>query len=122
MQEVVVKKPWGEYVDLYRSNKVVFKQLTINVGERISYQQHNARSEYWFIAEGSGTLKFSVAGSPLEEYSVAKVNTLDTIEIPSRMAHQIINNGSIPLIIYEMQSGDCSEADIVRLEDPYKRV
>jgi mannose-6-phosphate isomerase-like protein (cupin superfamily) len=35
--------------------------------------------------------------------------------------HRIANTGTDPLVIVELQMGECREDDIVRLADDYKR-
>ena len=54
-----VKKPWGEYTDYFRSDRVVFKKIVILPGEEISYQMHNKRSEFWYVIEGTGLLRWN---------------------------------------------------------------
>ena len=109
-----VKKPWGEYIDYLRNDRVVFKKITIRSGEEISYQIHHKRSEFWYVVEGTGIMRWN----NLDNW---KVRPGFTIEIRKNDAHQIINTGDVDLVIYEMQFGQCSEDDIVRLEDKYDR-
>jgi len=109
-----VKKPWGEYTDYLRNDRVVFKKITIRSGEEISYQIHHKRSEFWYVVEGTGIMRWN----NLDNW---KVRPGFTIEIRKNDAHQIINTGDVDLVIYEMQFGQCSEDDIVRLEDKYDR-
>ena len=118
---MIINKPWGCYEDYFRDDAVVFKRIEINPGHAISYQTHASRGEFWFIQSGKGIFKFSPGLSPLTNFSVAEVEAGRTIEIPQDMAHQISCIGENPLIIFEMQFGKCSEDDITRLEDPYKR-
>ena len=109
-----VKKPWGEYTDYFRSDNVVFKKIVINPGEEISHQIHHKRSEFWYVIEGTGIMRWN----NLDNW---KVRAGFTIEIRKNDAHLIINTGDVDLVIYEMQFGQCSEDDIVRLEDKYDR-
>ena len=109
-----VKKPWGEYTDYKRNDDVVFKKITINPGEEISYQLHHKRTEFWYVIEGTGIMRWNNLNN-------WKVRAGFTIEIRKNDAHQIINTGDVDLVIYEMQFGQCSEDDIVRLEDKYDR-
>ena len=109
-----IKKPWGEYIDYFRSDTVVFKKIVVNPGEEISYQMHHKRSEFWDVIEGTGLLRWN----NLNNWKVAPGFT---IEIRKNDAHQLINNGDVDLVIYEMQFGECSEDDIVRMEDKYER-
>ena len=117
-----ITKPWGSYEDFYRDYQVVMKRIIIAQGQSISYQVHSKRSEFWYIAAGKGQFKFGPESAPLENYSVSTVIKGQTVEIAAGMAHQIKNIGNDSLIIFEMQYGECSEEDITRLDDPYKRV
>lgn len=110
-----VNKPWGYYKDLHRSpdGDVVLKMICVDPGEEISYQFHKKRTEMWYVISGKG--KFIKNG----------VNRLvfpdDYVTIAPTAKHQVVNTGTEPLCIYEMQCGECSEDDIVRLEDKYER-
>jgi len=110
---VLVSKPWGQYIDIYRSASTVFKRLDIKPGEEISYQYHNDRDECWYISSGLGQLTLN------DEELLACAG--DTFYIKKGMRHQISNTGNLILTIFEMQCGDCSEDDIVRLSDKYDR-
>jgi len=111
---ISILKPWGGYTDIFRSDEVVFKKIVVNPGEEISYQQHHKRSEFWYVAEGEGLFRWNLIDN-------WKVRPGFTIEIKKNDSHQIINTGESDLVIFEMQFGECSETDIVRLEDKYDR-
>lgn len=111
--DVRVRKPWGQYTDIYRSPTVVFKRIDINPGEEISYQYHDCRDEHWYISSGLGRFKLN------DEVLVACAG--DTFHIKRGVSHQISNTGNLMLTIFEMQCGDCREDDIVRLSDKYER-
>lgn len=125
MDENVVVKPWGSYKDYFRDSqgKCVFKMIVINAGEEISYQLHERRGEFWYIASGNALIKSSPFGadSALTNYTMTEMSEGDFIVVPEGQPHQLINNGAGDLIIYEMQFGDCSEVDIIRLADKYDR-
>lgn len=116
-----VNKPWGWYTDIYRNTVTVFKEIYILPGQSISYQKHNARCEFWYIVGGKGSLKLSTSVDPLENYSLQSVGHGESIEIGCGVWHKLINIGKVPLIIYEMQYGNCSEDDIERIQDDYNR-
>lgn len=112
-REETVKKPWGYYTDIYRSNDVVFKEIVVFPKEAISLQRHLLRSEFWYVTQGSGFLENG------NEKCVVKEGS--SINIPAQNIHRITNNGDEPLIIKELQYGNCDEHDIIRLEDKYGR-
>lgn len=108
-----VKKPWGYYEDYVREQDFVLKKIVIFSDESISLQKHEYRSEDWFIRDGYYTLQ--VNGTVFTRSGPCKI-TIQPGEI-----HRIENLGEDNLEIYEIQTGFCSEDDIVRLEDKYGR-
>ena len=106
-------KPWGYYVDIHRTNDVVFKQIIVHPGEELSYQSHNKRNEFWFIKKGVGIFT----------YRDVDINTPkgDSFTVFAGNKHMIKNTGDKDLEIYEMQCGVCDENDIVRYSDKYGR-
>lgn len=108
-----VIKPWGWYVDHYRTDHVVFKTIVVSPGKRISLQRHNLRGEVWYIQSGNGILK---NGNTLGIVHAGVVTTISTGNV-----HRITNTGKDNLVINEMQCGVCKEDDIERLEDDYGR-
>lgn len=109
----VVQKPWGHYADHYRSSGCVFKIITVDSGQRLSLQSHEKRSEDWYVISGVGILELD--GSRFELSAGSK------FEIHKREIHRLENAGSEPLVVAEMQCGECDENDIVRIEDDYGR-
>ena len=108
-----VDKPWGKYVDYFRSDEVVFKKLFVLPDKRLSYQYHSQRDEFWYVTEGVGLL--------IKDGLSRKLLPRDYILIESYENHTIECISDEPLVIYEMQVGSPSEDDIVRIEDKYGR-
>lgn len=107
-----VEKPWGRYTDLFRSGDLVLKVIEIDSGEMTSYQEHSQRSETWYVKSGLGVARINDREYPLTPGEKLSVWITDK--------HQMVNTGSGPLVIYEMQNGVCDESDIVRYNDPYQ--
>ena len=90
------------------------KRLIIYPGQMTSYQYHNHRAELWNVIEGVGTAIY--------DNSLYTLNPHESLYIHQGVKHQIQNKGTSRLVIIEIQLGElCSEADIVRLRDPYNR-
>lgn len=106
-------RPWGYYLDIYRSDYLVMKQLVIFPGQRISLQYHNKRKEYWSVASGNGKLTMG----DVESF----IFPSNMIYIPVFKKHRVENIDTVNLVIYETQIGICLEDDIVRIEDDYQR-
>ena len=74
---------------------------------------HSKREEKWFIVEGFASVQIGTDEFDLE--------VGDSITIRKYVAHRGRNAGLIDLVIIEIQTGDCQEDDIIRLEDDYGR-
>jgi cytidyltransferase-like protein len=103
------ERPWGYYRILHNPDPTLkVKELTVNPGQRLSMQRHQNRSEFWFVAEGTATVKWDEHGK-----TITKVHQSETIQ--NDEWHQLINNSDTPLKIVEIQYGtDCNESDIER--------
>jgi mannose-6-phosphate isomerase-like protein (cupin superfamily) len=106
-------KPWGYYVDIHRTDDVVFKQIVVHPGEELSYQSHEKRDEFWFVKSGVGRLT-------MDSIEI-EVSAGQSFPIYRKNKHTIKNIAERDLEIYEMQCGVCDENDIVRYSDKYGR-
>ena len=107
------ERPWGRWNILDEGTGFAVKRLTVKPGHRLSLQFHYHRSENWVVAKGKAIV---TAGD--------KVMTLkegEHIFIPKEAVHRLENKGIEDLIIIEVQNGECSEDDLVRIEDDYGR-
>ncbi|MDR0547869.1 MAG: mannose-1-phosphate guanylyltransferase/mannose-6-phosphate isomerase [Deltaproteobacteria bacterium] len=110
-----VYKPWGSFTILEKSDRFQIKRLEIKPGGSSSYQLHRHRNEHWIVVSGMAEVTCD-----------DKVFFLDTNEstyIKAGLKHRVVNNGKIPLIMIEVQTGAyLGEDDIVRYEDIYGRL
>ena len=109
------RRPWGRYEVLDDDAVFKVKRITVDPGQRLSYQRHRYRSEHWYVVAGAGLVTLDgtthdvVAGSALD--------------VPVGAAHRIQNTGVEPLVFIEVQRGSYfGEDDIERLSDDYGRV
>ena len=102
-------RPWGYYRILHNpNNNVKVKELTVDPGQRLSMQRHQYREEFWFVAEGTATVKW-------DEHGHTTTKVYQTEKIQQHEWHQLINETTKPLKIIEIQYGiRCDEADIQR--------
>jgi mannose-6-phosphate isomerase len=108
------ERPWGFYEILLDTDYTKVKQITVNPGQRLSYQYHNQRKEYWTIVQGYATII-------LDDNKVFRSQG-ESIHIPLGAKHRIMNEEESPLIFIEVQVGEYfGEDDIVRLDDDYGR-
>jgi mannose-1-phosphate guanylyltransferase/mannose-1-phosphate guanylyltransferase/mannose-6-phosphate isomerase len=107
-------RPWGKYTVLHDAPEFKVKRIVINPGEALSYQLHDRRSEHWVIIGGKGTVVLNDEEHQLE--------VGDSIEIPRKAKHRMMNTTNEDLEFVEVQTGDYfGEDDIKRFSDQYGR-
>ncbi len=110
------ERPWGSYTVLEDAEPEGFKvkRITVQPGQRLSYQRHARRAEHWFIVAGTATVTLDDV--------VTTVPTGAAIDIGLGAAHRIENRGDVPMTFVEVQQGSyLGEDDIERLQDDYGR-
>ena len=111
MQE---QRPWGIYEILLETEYTKVKQITVNPGQRLSYQYHSKRQEFWTIVNGSATIVLDD-----EKILVAQG---ESIYIPLGAKHRIMNETNELVVFIEVQTGTYfGEDDIIRIDDEYGR-
>ncbi len=111
----VFYRPWGKYINLFKGNGFLIKELSINSNSSISLQKHRHRSEYWNVISGKPKITLN------KKKFFTKAN--DFIHIPKGAIHRIENLYKKPVKIMEVQSGAIlKETDIVRYKDVYGRI
>ena len=110
-----VTKPWGGYEVLSDAATHKVKRLTVEPGQRLSYQRHAKRAEHWFVVSGEGEVTLDGARR--------SVGPSSAVDVARGEAHRIASTGSEPLVFIEVQHGSYfGEDDIERLDDDYGRV
>ena len=107
-------RKWGNFKILLDEPNVKIKKITVNANSRLSLQLHRHRSEWWKIIKGQGLMQVGAS-----EWAVGEG---DTVNIGRLEVHRIANETDEPLIFVEVQTGECMEDDIIRIEDDYGRV
>ena len=108
-------RPWGFYKNIFKGEKFLLKELSINGKSSISLQKHHHRSEYWTVTGGRPriTVGKKVFFKDIDE----------SIFIPKGSVHRIENIYKKPVKIIEAQLGTIlKENDIVRYQDIYGRI
>lgn len=106
-----VEKPWGKFQQFAHNEYCTVKLLHIKAGEELSYQSHEKRDEYWYVAGGSGTVVLDDATHPVRPGS--------EVSIGRKQKHKAV--ASEDLIILEISTGEFDEDDITRYSDRYGR-
>jgi len=107
-------RPWGRWEILLEEPNYKVKRITVKSGQRLSYQRHAKRREYWTVVSGRALATLDGAEVALEPGG--------RIDIPLGAAHRIANTGKDDMVFIEVQLGEYfGEDDITRLEDDYGR-
>lgn len=108
-------RPWGYYCVIASGCGFAAKIIHVNLGQKLSVQSHNHRSEHWVVI--SGQAKVFLDG---KEYILS---VGESIDIPIKSIHSLQCVSENDLEIVEVQFGKIiSEDDIIRYEDMYGRV
>ena len=109
-----VFRPWGTYTVLEEGRHFKIKCITVSPGARLSLQKHMHRSEHWIVVTGMAT---ATVGD-----KTFYVRPNESTYISSGIVHRLQNEGTLPLVIVEVQVGQStSEDDIIRIDDDFKR-
>ncbi len=109
-----VYRPWGNYEGIDAGDRYQVKRITVSPGASLSLQMHHHRAEHWIVVSGTAIVTKG------EEEIMLTEN--QSTYIPLGVTHRLVNPGTIPLELIEVQSGSyLGEDDIVRFEDIYNR-
>ena len=108
-------RPWGWYKNIEEKEGYKVKIICVNVGQKLSLQSHNYRSEHWVIVKGNAKVQLG------KNHIILNKN--ENVYIPINEHHRIENIGDELLLFTETQIGDyLGEDDIIRYEDDYGRI
>lgn len=109
-----VYRPWGFYTVIAEGKGFQTKIIHVNVGQKLSVQSHNHRSEHWVVLSGNAKVVLES-----KEHILSPGHSID---IGVKAIHSLQNPFEEDLEIIEIQKGDIlSEDDIIRYEDMYGR-
>ena len=80
------RRPWGTFTVLDDGDDCKVKRLTVDAGERLSYQSHARRAEHWVVVSGSA--RVTVDGEDRD------LGPGEAIDIPLGAAHRVSTQGS----------------------------
>jgi mannose-1-phosphate guanylyltransferase/mannose-6-phosphate isomerase len=109
-----VHRPWGWYDSIDEGGRFKVKRIQVKPKASLSLQKHHHRAEHWIVVTGTAEIT--------NGDQVLTLTENQSTYIPLGAVHRLVNPGSIPLEIIEVQSGSyLGEDDIVRFEDTYGR-
>lgn len=112
MKTLTVEKPWGKFEQFTHDDVSTVKIITVNLGESLSLQKHEGRTEFWRVLAGHPLVTVGATvthASPGEEFFIEKIEP-HRLEAPDDAVQ-----------ILEIAHGIFDENDIIRLEDKYGR-
>ena len=114
MEHPFENRPWGKFEVLKDDPEFKLKKITVEPGEKLSYQSHEKRDETWVLIKGKA--EFTL------DDEVRELKKGDVVVIPRQSKHRIGNIGQEPMVFVEVQTGDYfGEDDIKRYQDDYQR-
>ncbi len=109
-----VHRPWGWYDSIDEGGRFKVKRIQVKPKASLSLQKHHHRAEHWIVVTGTAEIT--------NGDQVLTLTENQSTYIPLGAMHRLVNPGTIPLEIIEVQSGSyLGEDDIVRFEDTYGR-
>ncbi|MCK9283719.1 MAG: mannose-1-phosphate guanylyltransferase/mannose-6-phosphate isomerase [Rhodocyclaceae bacterium] len=109
-----VHRPWGWYDSIDEGGRFKVKRIQVKPKASLSLQKHHHRAEHWIVVIGTAEI---TCGE-----KIVLLTENQSTYIPLGETHRLVNPGTIPLEIIEVQSGSyLGEDDIVRFEDNYGR-
>ena len=87
------RRPWGTFTVIDDEADYKVKRLSVDPGQRLSYQVHSHRAEHWTIVRG--TARVTLDGIPFT------LHAGDTISIPLGGAHRVENPGEDEMVFVE---------------------
>ena len=82
------RRPWGTYAVLDDGDDCKVKRMTVDPGQRLSYQSHAHRAEHWVVVRGVATVTLDGTDHTVEPGR--------SIDIPLGAAHRVANHGVGP--------------------------
>ena len=109
------ERPWGKYEVLLDDPTTKVKRITVNPGQKLSYQYHHKRQECWIVIKGNLTIVLDDE-KVFREYG-------ESFRIPKGAKHRAWNETDEIVEFIEVQTGTYfGEDDIVRISDDYNRI
>ncbi|CAA9339729.1 MAG: Mannose-1-phosphate guanylyltransferase / Mannose-6-phosphate isomerase [uncultured Nocardioidaceae bacterium] len=108
------QRPWGSWHVIDAEEGFKIKRIHVDAGCRLSYQQHEHRSEHWVVISGIATCTI--------DGRIVIAGPGESVDVPLGAKHRLANEGSEELVVVEVQRGVYTgEDDIIRIDDDYGR-
>tara|TARA_B100000768_G_C11188792_1_gene336353 strand:- start:441 stop:785 length:345 start_codon:yes stop_codon:yes gene_type:complete len=113
MNEIDIR-PWGKYEILLDEENTKVKKISVNPGQKLSYQSHQKRQELWVVVKGSLSITI--------DDNDHKISYGEMILIPLGSKHRAYNETDKVVEFIEVQTGEYfGEEELTRYKDDYGR-
>jgi mannose-1-phosphate guanylyltransferase / mannose-6-phosphate isomerase len=107
-------RPWGWFDRLVTGDGFQVKRIVVHPGAALSLQSHLHRAEHWIVVSGAALVTLDGTQTTVQQNQ--------SIYIPQGAKHRLQNQGPLPMVLIEVQTGTYfGEDDITRYEDLYAR-
>lgn len=106
-RSAIKRAPWGYSKTIKSNDHFAAKEVVINPRQKTARQIHNHRSEHWVVLEGQAT--FIIDG---QEFSLSEGQSIAAMP---GVQHAIENRSDGNVKVFEVQSGDVKEDDVLRV-------
>lgn len=108
------ERPWGRFKNLFEAAETKVKLIEVDPHQRLSYQSHKSRSEFWVVIRGRAKIVLNDEDIELKSG--------ESIRIPKEARHRLANETDEILQVIETQTGSYfGEDDIIRYQDDWGR-
>ena len=90
MSNYIENRPWGSFENLLDTDYCKVKRIIVKPGQRLSYQYHHKRTEYWVVVQGKATVTL--------DHQVGVFDEGEVVIIPVGTKHRVENKDKEDLI------------------------
>ncbi|QQS47662.1 MAG: cupin domain-containing protein [Acidobacteriota bacterium] len=110
-----IDKPWGYEELLTLTDRYCFKRLFLRAGHRTSLQYHEQKHETMYFISGEGTIEIHDGAGNVETRPIVPG---EAIAVAPHTIHRVIAEKDTLYV----EASTPELADVVRLQDDYKRI
>lgn len=107
-----INRPWGSFRQFAHNEDVTVSLMTVQPGQRLSLQSHQARAELWITLDAGALIQVDDAIFAAEAGA--------EFWIPAGVKHRLSSSGP-PVRVLEVAFGNWQQDDITRFADDYAR-
>jgi mannose-1-phosphate guanylyltransferase/mannose-6-phosphate isomerase len=114
LKNAIKRQPWGYAKTLIEKQNFAAKEINLQPFQKTATQIHKLRHEHWVVLEG--VAKITLNGK------VHILNAGESLTAAEGVSHTIENNTDRALKLFEVQSGQVEQDDILRIIDNNEKI